>query len=216
MKIFNRIAIIISIIIIVILSGCVNKKTPVEKMNGVLEEVVTKEKNFEEQQEPLVTSEKNEKEIYNKIIGLGMKEYNQIVKLSDQAIVSANNRKNYMEKETNSLKESEKEFKKIKSIKGEFDNPDLKRIIDELYEIMMQRYRAHDALYQAYSEGINNDQQLYEMFKNKNVMLNDLQLQVNKINESYKKVNEANENFNKLTEEYNKKKSMFYKKSGLK
>ncbi|MEH7108027.1 YkyA family protein [Bacillus sp. JJ1764] len=216
MKIFNRIAIIISIIIIVILSGCVNKKTPVEKMNDVLEEVVTKEKNFEEQQEPLVTSEKNEKEIYNKIIGLGMKEYNQIVKLSDQAIVSANNRKNYMEKETNSLKESEKEFKKIKSIKGEFDNPDLKRIIDELYEIMMQRYRAHDDLYQAYSEGINNDQQLYEMFKNKNVMLKDLQLQVNKINESYKKVNEANENFNKLTEEYNKKKSMFYKKSGLK
>jgi len=199
-----------------ILAGCIGKKTPVEKMYDVLEEVVSKEKVFEEQQEPLVTLEKKEKEIYDQIIELGMKEYDQIVKLSDDAIILTDQRKNHMEKETKSLKESEQVFKKAAAIKDEFDDPELTKIANELSDIMMQRYQAHKELYKEYSNALTYDKELYMMFKNKNLPLEDLEGQVKKLNETYKKVFDTNEKFNKLTEQYNNKKLSFYKKAGLK
>ncbi|WHY87927.1 YkyA family protein [Neobacillus novalis] len=204
------------IAICLILSGCVNKTTPVEKMYDVLEKVVSKEKVFEEQQDPLVTLEKEEKQKYDQIIGLGMKEYDQIVKLSDEAIALTDKRKEHMEKETDSLKESEQEFKKVADIKDELDNPELKKLTNELYDIMMQRYRTHEELYREYTEVLKSDKELYGMFKNKNLAMEDLEAQVTKLNETYKKVLEVNENFNKLTEQYNDKKLLFYKKAGLK
>ena len=196
-------------------SGCSNKKSSVEKMYDVLENVVSKEKGFEEQQEPLVSLEKKEKELYDKIIGLGMKEYDEIVKLSDEAIALANQRQEHMEKETNSMKESEKEFKKVTDIKDGLDDPALKKLANELYVIMIDRYKAHDELYMDYSEALKDDKQLYEMFKDKNLPLENLEGQVNKLNELYKKVFDANEKFNKLTEQYNDKKLAFYKKAEL-
>ncbi|MFJ7728892.1 YkyA family protein [Neobacillus sp. NPDC097160] len=202
--------------ILFILSGCGAKKSPVEKMYDVLENVVSKEKAFEEQQDPLVSLEKKEKEIYDQIIELGMKEYDQIVKLSDEAITLTDKRKNYMEKETQSLKESKQEFKKAADLKDQFDDPKLTKIANELYDIMMQRFQAHDELYKEYSDALKYDKELYMMFKNKNLPLEDLEVQVNKLNETYKKVYDANEKFNRLTEQYNEKKMLFYQKAGLK
>lgn len=203
-------------VLIVIFTGCTKEKSPVEKMYDVLEKVVSAEKVFEEQQDPLVTHEKKEKEIYDQIIKLGMKEYDQIVKLSNEANLLADERKELMEKETNSIKESQKEFIKVKNLKGKFEDPALKKLANELYEIMMERYKAHDALYLEYNEALNKDKELYGMFKNKNLSLEDLEAQVNKLNETYKKVYSANEKFNILTEQYNDKKLSFYKQAGLK
>ncbi|MEH7307800.1 YkyA family protein [Neobacillus drentensis] len=200
---------------VVIFTGCTKEKKPEEKMYTVLEKVVSAEKGFEEQQNPLVTLEKKEKVIYDQIIELGMKEYDQIVKLSNEAILLADQRKELMEKETNSIKESEKEFKKAAKIKDKFEDQSLRKSANELYEIMMERYKAHDALYLEYNESLKNDKTLYEMFKNKNLPLDDLEAQVNKLNETYKKVYDANKKFNMLTEQYNDKKMTFYKQAGL-
>ncbi|CAH2716499.1 hypothetical protein BACCIP111895_03686 [Neobacillus rhizosphaerae] len=208
--------VIFFIAIIFILSGCAAKKTPVEKIYDVLENVVKKEKTFEEQQNPLVTLEKKEKDLYDQIIGLGMKEYDQIVKISDEALQVTEKRKEHMEKETNSLKESEKEFKKVADIKGKITDTKISKSANELYDIMMQRYQAHEVLYKEYSVALTYDEELYRMFKNKNLSLNELEAQINKLNGTYKKVYAANENFNKLTEQYNEKKLLFYKMAGLK
>ncbi|MCH6265726.1 MULTISPECIES: YkyA family protein [Neobacillus] len=202
--------------LILILSGCTSEKDPTKEMYDVLEKVVAKEKGFEEQQEPLVSLEKKEKALYDQIIKLGMKEYEQIVKLSDEALDSADKRKELLEKETNSLKESEKEFQKVKKIKDQLKDPEQKKLANELYDIMMQRYRAHDVLYSNYSEALKNDKELYEMFKNKELPLDALEAQVMKVNETYKNVLAANESFNKLTEEYNATKLSFYKQAGIK
>ncbi|MEH7501687.1 YkyA family protein [Neobacillus drentensis] len=211
----NRFILLLSVLI-VIFAGCTKEKTSVEKMYDVLEKVVSAEKEFEEQQNPLVTLEKKEKEIYDQIIKLGMKEYDQIVKLSDEALLLADQRKEHMEKETKSIKESEKEFKKAANIKDKFEDTDLTKLANELYEIMMERYKAHDALNIEYNEALKNDKELYEMFKNKDLPLEDLEAQVNKLNETYKRVYTANEKFNMLTEQYNDKKLSFYKQAGLK
>ncbi|MEH7355887.1 YkyA family protein [Neobacillus drentensis] len=212
----SRYLLTIIFISMIILAGCVGKKTPVEKMYDVLENVVAKEKVFEEQQDPLVTLEKKEKEIYDQIIELGMKEYDQIVKLSDEAILLTDQRKKHIEKETKSLKESEQEFKKAEDLKDKLDDPELKKIANELSDIMKQRYEAHDWLYKEYSNALEYDKELYVMFKNKNLSLEDLEAQVNKLNDTYKQVDDANKKFNKLTELYNDKKLSFYKEAGLK
>lgn len=201
--------------LILILSGCTSEKDPTKEMYDVLEKVVAKEKGFEEQQEPLVSLEKKEKDLYDQIIKLGMKEYEQIVKLSDEALDSADKRKELLEKETNSLKESEKEFQKVKKIKDQLKDPEQNKLANELFDIMMQRYRAHDVLYSNYSEALKNDKKLYEMFKNKELPLDALEAQVMKVNETYKNVLAANESFNKLTEEYNATKLSFYKQAGI-
>jgi hypothetical protein len=202
--------------IIFILSGCAEKKTTIEKMYDVLENVVDKEKVFEQQQEPLVTLEKQEKDVYDQIIKQGMKEYDQIVKLSDEALALADKRKDRLEKETTSLKESEQEFSKVADLKGQLEDPALKELANDLYIIMMKRYEAHRELYKQYSLALQYDKELYQMFKNKNLPLEDLEAQINKLNESYKKVYAANDQFNKYTEQYNEKKLTFYKKAGLK
>ncbi|MFL6562404.1 MAG: YkyA family protein, partial [Bacillus sp. (in: firmicutes)] len=186
-----------------------------EKMYTVLEKVVSAEKEFEEQQDPLVTLEKQEKRIYDQIIALGMKEYDQIIKLSDEAQLLVEQRKEHMEKETHSLKESEKEFTKAAALKDQFEDENLKKVANQLYDIMMERYRAHDALYIEYTDALKNDKQLYEMFKNKNLSLKDLETQVKKLNETYKRVYNANEKFNMLTKQYNDEKLLFYKQAGL-
>jgi hypothetical protein len=203
-------------VLTVIIAGCTKETTPVEKMYDVLEKVVSAEKEFEEQQNPLVTLEKKEKELYDQIIQLGMKEYDQIVKLSDEALLLADKRKEHMEKETNSIKESEQAFKQAENIKDELDDRSLKKVANEFYDIMLERYKAHDVLYMEYTEALKNDKELYLMFKNKELPLEDLEAQVNKLNESYKRVYNANEKFNMLTEQYNDKKRAFYKQAGLK
>lgn len=211
----SRILIILAVLIF-ILSGCTEKKTPVEKMYDVLENVVKKEKVFEEQQEPLVTLEKQEKELYDQIIKQGMKEYDQIVKLSDKALVLADKRKDHFEKETKSLKESEHEFSKVLDLKDQLEDPALKKMANDLYNIMMKRYEAHRDLYKQYSLSLQYDKELYQMFKNKNLPLEDLEAQINKLNDAYNKVYAANEKFNQYTDQYNEKKLSFYKKAGFK
>ncbi|WHY68555.1 YkyA family protein [Neobacillus sp. SuZ13] len=207
--------IFIILVLAVIFAGCTKEKAPEEKMYTVLEKVVKAEKVFEEQQNPLVALEKKEKGIYDQIIELGMKEYDQIVKLSDEALVLVDQRKELMDKETNSIKLSEKEFSKAANIKDKLEDPSLRKAANDMYETMMNRYEAHDELFTVYNEALKNDKTLYEMFKNKNLPLEDLESQVNKLNETYKRIFNANEKFNMLTEQYNDKKLLFYKQAGL-
>ena len=214
---FRKSPLILSVLAtVLIISGCLNKRTATEEMYDVLENVVSAEKVFEEQQNPLVSLEKKEKDLYDQIIGLGMKQYDQIVKLSDEAIKITDERKDRMEKETKSIEESKKKFSEVAKIKKDLDNPELSKKADELYDIMMKRYQTHDDLYKEYMKGIQSDKALYEMFKNKNLPLTALEEQVTTLNQIYEKIDAANESFNKLTEQYNTKKLAFYKQAGLK
>nr|WP_263328176.1 YkyA family protein [Neobacillus sp. Marseille-Q6967] len=208
---------ILSIIIsCMFLTGCLNPQSDVEKIYRVLEKVVLVEKDFENQQDLIVRLEKEEKELYNQIMMLGMKQHDEIVKLADEALLIVAKRHEHLDKEIESLKASQKEFLKIKEIKENLDEPAQKKLANELYDIMIKRYDAHDKLSKEYSEALKNDKKLYEMLKDKNTKFEDLEGQVTTLNATYKKVLEANEEFNSLTSQYNEKKLEFYKKSGLK
>lgn len=205
----------IMMIALILLTGCLNKQTPIEKMYEVLEKVVSTEKLFEEQQDPLVLLEKKEKDIYEKIISLGMKEAEEIAKLSDEALVVIEERKEHMKKEQESIEASKKEFETLSPLIEELDKPDQKEKAEQLYEIMMERYSIYEEQYEYYTNALRLDKELYEMFKEEDPQIDQLQEQITKINEEYNKLQKANERFNEKTKQYNDLKLSFYKYTGI-
>ena len=96
-----------------VLSGCMNRQSPAEDMFNKLEEVVQIEKNFEAQQAPLIELEKKEKEIYQSIIELNMQEYDEVVRLADEAITITEKRKEHINKEREIMNYSKAAFESI-------------------------------------------------------------------------------------------------------
>lgn len=199
-----------------VLTGCLNKQSPEEKIHETLEKVVDAEKNFVDQQDPLVSLEKKEKAIYEQIMKLGMKEYDQVVKLADEGLKLVDERKERIGAEQTSLVKSKEEFLKNEKVIKDIEDEKLKDQASKLYDIMLKRYSIHDQLYKDYKQGLDYDKELYEMFKNKDITLDQIEKQITKINETYEKVLKENEDFNKQTELYNKEKLKFYKQAGFK
>jgi hypothetical protein len=205
----------IIIILSILLSACLQQETTTEKIYTILEKVAIDEKGFEQVQDPLVQIEKKEKTIYDKIIELNTNHYDDKVKLSNEALTMVNDREKYMETEIKSLQESEKEFKKVIPMINKINDKKLEEQANQLYDIMMNRYKAHKTLSKEYLNGISEDHQLYEMFKDQNVSVDHLQAQVEKTNTRYKSIYTANDQFNRFTKQYNASKLQFYKNAGL-
>ncbi|MFJ5762665.1 YkyA family protein [Neobacillus sp. NPDC093182] len=199
-----------------LLTGCVSKEETNERMYQALEKVVEAEKAFEEQQEPLVKLEKQEKEIYNQIMALGMKQHDEIVKLSDKALSIIDKRRELLQKEIDSINASKTEFKQAEEIKNEIDDNEQKKKASELFKIMSNRYKVHNQLAKEYTSALDSDKELYLMLKNESVSYEKLEDHVTKLNTIYQKVYDANEEFNELTAQYNEKKLEFYEEAGLK
>lgn len=197
------------------LTGCLGLKNPEDKIFKILEDAAEEETSFEQQQNPLIELEKKEKDLYDKIISLGSKEHEEIVKLSDDALTAVSERKKHIDKEQQSLKKSKEKFEKASPLISDIKDTDLKSQANQLYEIMMQRYEIHDELYENYLLGIKYDTELYKMLKNKAVSLEQLEDQITKINSTYEKVLNANKQFNEKTKKYNDSKMTFYKKAGF-
>ena len=99
-----------------------NGGSPEERVVKILDKTVEKESDFSEKQEPLNDLEKEEKEIYEKIIKLGMKEYDQIVELSDEALKNIEKREELIEKEKESMDASKKQFDKMEGQTDEIED----------------------------------------------------------------------------------------------
>jgi hypothetical protein len=199
-----------------LLTGCVSKEKTTERMYQALENVVEAEKAFEEQQEPLVELEKQEKEIYDQIMALGMKQHDEIVKLSDEALSIIDKRREHLQKEINSINASKTEFKNAEEIRNEIDDSEQKKKATELLGIMSNRYKVHNQLAKEYSSALDNDKELYQMLKNGSISYEKLEDHITNLNTIYQKVYDANEEFNELTAQYNEKKLEFYEEAGLK
>lgn len=199
----------------IFLAGCLNKNSTVNDIHALLESVVELEQEFENQQDPLVELEKEEKEIYSKIITLGMKEFEQIVTLSNEASAIVDKRQEHMDIEASSIQASKKEFEKIDPLIEKIEDAELKKKATELKSTMMERYQIHDSLYENYLNGLTYDKELYQMFQNENLSIDQLEEQIAKINDAYKLVLDSNKEFNDLTQRYNDIKFDFYKAAGI-
>jgi chromosome segregation ATPase len=200
---------------IFLLVGCVGGSSPEENLYNVLEETVAKESQYVEVQKPLQESEEKEKEIYTKIMDLGMKEFDQIVKLSDEALDNIAKRKEYIEKERESMSEAKKEFAKADEYVDKLESEDLKKEAEELNKTMEERYNLHEQLTTSYLKALSLDKELYTMFKKEDLTMEELEKQIASINEQYEKIVKFNEEYNKKTDEFNKQKQKFYSNAEL-
>ncbi|WP_066176426.1 YkyA family protein [Bacillus marinisedimentorum] len=197
------------------LGGCSIGTQPEEEIYQALESAVEQEEQFEKQQEPLSEAEEKEQQLYNEIVGLKMEEFDKISSLSKEAETLAGKRKEMIEKEKESIEASREEFSKVEELAGELEDDQLKKKAAELSSYMNDRYDAYAALYDAYSKAIEHDLELYGMFQDKELKLEELKKHIEEVNKSYDSVMEANKVFNDLTEKYNKSKREFYKMADL-
>ncbi|MBN8191627.1 YkyA family protein [Bacillus sp. NTK074B] len=198
-----------------LLMGCVGGSTPEEDLYKVLEETVAKESQYVDVQKPLQESEKKEKELYSKIMDLGMKQYDQIVKLSDEALENINKREEYIKKERKSMNQANDEFEGAEEYITELETEELKKEAKKLNETMTERYQVHDKLTSSYLEALSLDKELYNMFKKKDLKMEELEKQIASINEQYEKIVKFNKDYNTKTDEFNKLKQDFYSKAEL-
>jgi hypothetical protein len=198
-----------------VLGGCMNKETPGEKAYSILEKTAEAEDGFEKQQDPLVKLEKQEKELYDQIIALGMKEFDQVKNLSDEALEAVGKREELMNKEQESIDASKEEFAPLEDIIPDIEDKEAKESAEELYKVMMDRYSVHDQLYSEYKKGLELDKELYSLFKKEDLTMEQLEAQIDKINQSYDQLMVHNKEFNELTKKYNEIKISFYKQAGV-
>ncbi|WHY02229.1 YkyA family protein [Neobacillus sp. DY30] len=198
-----------------LLAGCVSKEETTERMYQALENVAEAEKEFEEQQEPLVELEKQEKKIYNQIMALGLKKHVEIDQLADEALSIIDKRRDYLQNEITSINDSKTKFMQVEEIKNEIDDKEQMKKATELMEIMRNRYGVHNELTKEYKKALDIDEELYLMLKNESVPYEELENHVRNLNTIYQKVYDANEKFNSLTAQYNEKKLEFYEEAGL-
>jgi uncharacterized protein YsxB (DUF464 family) len=209
-----RFAIILGVAIFVLM-GCVGGSSPQENIHKVLEETVAKEKQYVEVQKPLQSLEEKEKEIYSEIMNLGMKEFDKIVKLSDDALKNISERTDYIEKERKAMKEAKEKFSNLDEFITKLEDKKLKDEAGKLEETMTDRYQLHEKLTASYLNALSQDKELYELFKKKELTMEELEKQITSINEAYEKTIKLNNEYNSKTEQFNKLKQGFYSTAGI-
>ncbi|UGB32505.1 YkyA family protein [Metabacillus sp. B2-18] len=205
---------VLFIILLFLLSGCFGP-APEEKIYTILEEAVTLEDSFKEQQQPLLELEKKEADLYNKIMDLGMKEFAQVVSLSNQALTSVEERESKIQMEYDSIMSSKDKFNEINEEIEKIKDETLLQSAQELKSAMEGRYKSYEKLYENYKKSISLDKELYSMLQKEDLEMEQLETQIDKVNKSYQSVMEQNNEFNKLTEQYNDLKIKFYEEANL-
>ncbi|WP_456275659.1 YkyA family protein [Bacillus sp. AK128] len=207
--------VIICLTTIFFVAGCQSGPLPEEQIYVHLEQAVELETDFENQQAPITNLEQEEKELYNQIIELGLKEFEKIKQLSVQAIEKVDERKTKLDLEYDSIKQSKTEFDKITDLVTGIESEDLKSAAESLIQTMEKRYQTYEELYAAYTASITLDKELYAMFQQEDMTLEALEAKITEINNSYEQVIQLNESFNTVTTDYNEQKKAFYETSGL-
>ncbi|WP_175638824.1 YkyA family protein [Metabacillus schmidteae] len=207
-------SVFILLICTVLLTGCFGP-SPEENIYQILEDVASQEDTFKQQQKPLLELEKKESELYNKIMDLGMSEFDQVVSLSKEALTVIEDREKKLQKEHESIVASKEKFEEITTeIENITDEP-IQEAANQLKTTMEDRYKSYETLFENYETSLSLDKELYTMLQKKDLTIEEFETHLTKINAAYKTVIEQNEEFNKLTEQYNKQKMDFYKKAEL-
>ncbi len=204
-------SIFVFIAAVFVLSGCLGGTSPEENIYTILESTVQKEAKLKEIQEPLQELEKKEQDYFNEMIGLGMKEFEQIVKVADQAIENVEKRRELINNEKQVMEESKTEFAKVDKYVSELkEDEQLGEPISELVTEMENRYAIHEKLTAKYIEALDSDRQLYELMKQEDLKMEDLEGQIDTINKVYQEIITLNEEYNTITGKYNDLKRNFY------
>lgn len=198
-----------SLVIITILSACSGSSTE-EKIYDHLEESFTLEKDFEEQQEPIMALEEKQREIHDQMATLESNELDEVTDLSEQAIENINERKDLIALEKESLDLSREEFEETKDLIEKIEDQSIQRKAEEMYEIMMNRYEAYNQLHEVYLSSLEEETSLYTLLQTEDVEEEKVTDQISTLNKLYEQIIEENKEMNEATQSYNDLKKEFY------
>ncbi|MCF3944735.1 YkyA family protein [Oceanobacillus alkalisoli] len=201
-------------LLLIVLSACSSESTE-EKIHTHLEETVVLEQEFEAQQSEITELEKQEQEIYAQVIDLGMDDFEEITKLSQDAIALIEERKEKIDVESESIQAAKEEFQSIEALLDDLEEGDAKTKGEEMYQTMMDRYITYDDLYEAYKQSLDLETELYTLLQDEEVEQEVLNEQIEKINATYEQILTANDTFNELTVGYNELKQAFYEAANM-
>ncbi len=201
--------------ILLAVSGCFGKTSTEEKIFDVLEETVTLEEPFVEQQEDITSLEKREKEIFDEITSLPSDEMDEIQALAQEAIEGIEKREDYIKTEKESMDASKEEFDKVPTLVEDVEDEKVKEEAENVVEAMNNRYEKFEMLHTTYKETLELEKELYTLLESEDSEMSDVTDQLIELNEKYEQVMEANELFNETTSQYNEQKETFYKATEL-
>jgi hypothetical protein len=139
-----------------------------------------------------------------------MKEFPKVTQLSQDALQIIEKRKQRIQKENERIQLAKKQLKIVEENVSHLHDEKMKQNAVRLTKIIEKRYVAYDELYDHYHKALILEKQLYYLFQNQYVTLEQLQDQISKINTAYKEIMNANDRFNDYTEQYNKEKKRLY------
>lgn len=209
MKKWIKLSVIISLALLVAACGDKEENTTKE-INQHIEATVQIESEFEESQEKIAELEDEDEKYYEDIIQLGSDDYDEIVELADKAIELLEERLELVEEEKESIQSAEEEFAKNESLISDLSDEDLKKITQDMYNSMMERYDSYDDVYKQYVASVELTEELYVLLKEEEFDEDKVYDVIADVNESYDKVAKTFETFNDATTTFNEEKQTYY------
>ncbi|PSL50853.1 putative cell-wall binding lipoprotein [Salsuginibacillus halophilus] len=186
-----------------------------EEMHEHLEKAVEMEEVFEEQQQPLVKAEEREHEIYQEILSLGLAEMDEIEELAREAQELVEEREERIEQEYESLTASYNEFENAAEMVEDIEEDAVRSQAEEMVDHMESRFSAYESMHEGYETAIDLDRELYHMFLDDDLTIEELSEHIEEVNETYQQIIDDKESFNAYTDQYNEAKHAFYEEAGL-
>ena len=197
------------------LAGCSAAKSPGEKAFQYMEKAAQLESGFNAQQKPLIKEEQNEQQLYQDILALDMKQFDQIQAKSKQALSSVAKRKQLMETEKKSMDQAANIFKKAEPFVNQIKDKKQAVIGKKTIKDMNDRYDSFNKLNTYYNQSLTADESLFKLLQTKGVTVENLQKKLDEVNASYKKIDKEKDQFNTYTTSFNQDKKAFYKSMNI-
>ena len=195
----------------IMFSGC-SGSSPEEKLYSNLEKTIEIEEGASGPAAKLNELEKENEEIFKVIIGLGEEDFQSISKEVDKAIKINEERKKELEEESKAINKAKNEFNKSKNIINKLKNDEDKKIAEEMYVVMGERYENFDSLFLEYKKSIDSNIKMYDLLKESEVSEDSIIKKVENTNTHNEKIIDYNKKINEKTDAYNLLKKELYKK----
>lgn len=210
----KKIILFILITAVLFLAAC-SGDSVTNTMYEHLEKSVELEEPFIESQQQLISLDSKEQEIYGQLIELSADEMDKVNELADEAITTINERKEILAEELTIMSEANEEFSNVKELVEKLKEDDQIEKAEKLVNTMEKRYATFKELNEISVSSLDENEKLYQLFKNEELTEEELKEQITAVNEVYDQETELSNNFNQLTEQYNQEKREFYETTDL-
>lgn len=194
----------------VVLQACQTAE-PEQEMIGLFEQIAKLEENMSDANESLIRLEERQTDLYEQMMSLGLKRFDEVSKLAKEAQAVVEQRQKYLEDEHAQTGRAKKLLSPLNRYVEQLPDEAIKARARRLIETMEQRYAQYETVYAHYQKALALEKQLYRLFLQPNVTLEELQKQVEEMNQAYSEMVAANERLNGSTAQYNEAKKQLHK-----